>query len=74
MTHDLFLVIGICVLVLSIPAILNAMLDGHAPRVAAITVLIGGGLIFMAVRGKPGGYAIADIPDLFVTVLGRILN
>lgn len=74
MTHDLYLVVGVSILVLSIPSILNAILDGHAPRFAAIVVLIGGGLVFIAVNGKPGGYSIEQIPDVFVNVIGRFVN
>lgn len=74
MLHDVYFVIGIFVLVLAIPSILNAILDGHAPRFAAIIVLIGGGLVFIAVNGKPGGYSIEQIPDVIVRVVGRVIN
>ncbi len=74
MTHDLYLVFGVTILVLAIPSILNAILDGHAPRFAAIVVLIGGGLVFIAVNGKPGGYSLEQIPDVFVSVVGRFIN
>ena len=68
------LVIGLVVGGFSIPSIMGALADGRVPRAAAIAVLISGGLIVLAVRDNPGGYAINDIPDVFVSVVGRYLN
>ncbi len=74
MTNDVFLVVGVVVLVLSIPTLLNAVLDGHAPRLAAIVLLIGGGLVYIAVTRHPGGYRLEEVPDVFLRVIGAIIN
>lgn len=74
MTNDIYLVVGMVVLILSIPSIISAILDGHAPRYAAIVLLIGGGLVFIAISRKPGGYRIEEIPDVFVRVVGHLIN
>lgn len=74
MNADLYLVIGLVVVAFTIPAIIGAFSEGRAPRAAAIMVMIGGGLIALAVYQTPGGYQIADLPDVFVRVVGRYLN
>lgn len=71
MQYDLYLVIGVTVLVLAIPPILNALMEGQPPRIAAILVLVGGGLVALAVAQKPGGYTIEDIPNAYLRVIGH---
>ncbi len=68
------LVIGLVVGGFSIPSIMGALADGRVPRAAAIAIMIAGGLVVLAVRDKPGGYEINDIPDVFVSVVGRYIN
>lgn len=74
MDSDLALIIGLIIAGLSVPAIISAISEARAPRAAAITILIGGGLIVFAVTSNPGGYAMADIPDVFFRVVGRYVN
>lgn len=74
MNPDVMLVIGLIVAAFSIPPILGAFAEGRAPRAAAIMVLIGGGLIALAVSQKPGGYEINEIPDVFVRVVGQFIR
>lgn len=73
MDADLYLVIGLVLAALSVPSILSAFSDKRAPRASAITILIGGGLILFAVQSHPGGYALAEIPDVLVRVAARFL-
>lgn len=73
MDTDLALVLGFIIAALSIPSILSALSDKRAPRASAITVLIAGGLIVFAVQGKPGGYQMEQLPDVFVSVIARYL-
>lgn len=68
------LVIGLVVGGFSIPSIMGALADGRVPRAAAIAIMVAGGLIVLAVRDKPSGYAINDIPDVFVSVVARYIN
>ena len=74
MEPDLMLVAGIVVCVFSVPAMVSAISDGRTPRVAAIAVLVGGGLVVAALNASPGGYALADVPRAFARVIGGYLN
>ncbi|MCB1328585.1 MAG: hypothetical protein KDK28_03620 [Maritimibacter sp.] len=74
MPYDLFLIIGLIIVVLAIPAIFSAVSDGHAPRVPALVILIGGGLATFAATQKPGGYVIIDIPHVFIDVLSQVVR
>ncbi|MCK0144004.1 hypothetical protein [Aliiroseovarius sp. F20344] len=71
MTYDTYFVVGLIILVLSLPAIVGAFRRGDAPRVPAIMLLIGGGLIAIALGGKPNGYSIETIPQVIDTVVTR---
>lgn len=74
MDPDLIFIIGLVLGVFSIPSILSALSDGHAPRVAAITIIASGLMVFWAVGNKPGGYDINEIPNVFVQVVARYLT
>ncbi|MEH7829576.1 hypothetical protein [Gemmobacter denitrificans] len=71
MNSDLYLVIGITLVILAIPSMFSAFVDGRAPRAAAIILLIGGGLMVTGFSMKPGGYEVQDIPNAFFRVIGR---
>lgn len=74
MSNDQILVLGVVIFVLSIPSLVSAYSDGRAPRVGAILLLIGGGLLAVALTRKPGGYTFAEIPHVFVRVIAEIMN
>ncbi|MDP4033275.1 MAG: hypothetical protein Q8P60_10565 [Pseudorhodobacter sp.] len=74
MNSDLYLVIGLTLGALAIPSLLSAYSDSRAPRAGAVLLLIAGVLVVLAVTGKPGGYAINDIPQAFFRVIGRLIN
>ncbi len=74
MDADLFFVIGLVIAAFSIPPIIGAVSDGRAPRAAAIMVLIGGGLILLAVHDRPGVDTLNSIPDAFVRVVARVIK
>ena len=74
MSTDLALFLGVVIGVLTIPAILSAVLDGSAPRVAAIAVIVSGGLMVYAVYNKPGGYSISDLPEVFTSVVSQFVR
>ena len=73
MDPDLALVLGVVLGALSIPSILSALSDKRAPRASALTVLIAGGLILYAASQMPGGLALDQLPDKFVSVVARYL-
>lgn len=68
---DLFLVLGIIIAGLALPAIFGALADRRAPRTPAIMVMIGGGLIAIALSQKPGGYTLEEVPHAFVRVVAH---
>lgn len=74
MNNDVMFVIGLVLAAFSIPPILGALFDGRSPRAAAIVVMVAGGLMALAINNNPGGYSIADIPDVFVSVIGRFMR
>lgn len=74
MDHDLALVIGLVVGVFSIPAIVSSFSERRTPRVAAIALIVSGGLVAWAMTQKPGGYKFDQIPSVVVKVIGRYVN
>lgn len=74
MDSDLMLVIGLVVCALSLPSIAGALSEGRAPRTASIAILVGGSLVVLALGRHPDGYAINEIPSVFLRVIGRFLH
>ncbi len=74
MTNDTYLVIGIIVFALAIPSVVSALSERRAPRIASIMVLVGGGLIALAVTQQPGGYTLEDVPGAFARVIGQAIR
>jgi len=70
-TPDLFLVFGLVICALAVSSIVGAFAAGRAPRVAAIVLLIGGGLIFLALDQR--SYTLNEIPDVFFRVVTHFL-
>lgn len=68
------LVAGLIICALSIPSLLAAFSESRAPRAGAIMVLIGGVLLVVALTQKPSGYTFAEIPQVFVSVIARLIN
>ncbi|MEZ5716748.1 MAG: hypothetical protein R3D85_17340 [Paracoccaceae bacterium] len=66
--------VGLVVAVFSIPAVISAMSERRTPRVAAIAVIVGGGLVAWAATQKPGGYRIDEVPNIVVQVVARYVN
>ncbi len=73
MDFDLILVIGLIITILAIPARFSAAVDGRPPRGAAIMILLGGGLVVIALSQHPSGYQIAELPEVVMRVIGRYL-
>ena len=68
MDTDLIFVVGFFLLVLSVPAIVSAFLDGRAPRAPALIIMIGALMIAYAVRERPMTYSVETIPDAILRV------
>lgn len=73
MNPDILLIGGLTVACLSIPSIISAYADRRSPRIAMVMLLFGGGLVLLALRSQPGGYALADVPEALLRVLAMIL-
>ena len=73
MDTDLALILGLVIGGFSIPSIVSSISDGRAPRASMITILLAGALILYALAAKPGGYRIDQMPDVFFSVIDRIL-
>ncbi|MEM6479208.1 MAG: hypothetical protein AAF841_01870 [Pseudomonadota bacterium] len=71
---DLWFCLGVVLAILSIPSLLSAWSDGRTPRASAITVLLAGGMIALAMISKPSGYELAEIPNVFAEVIGRYIR
>lgn len=74
MNNDQILVIGIVLCVLSLPSLLGAYSEGRAPRAGSILLLVGGVLLVVALMRQPTGYTFAEIPNIFVRVIGGLMN
>jgi len=74
MGSDVMLVVGIILTVMSLPSFFSAFTEGEAPRAAAIVAMIAAGLITFALISKPTGYTIAEIPEVFLRVIGQFLR
>ncbi|NBZ88193.1 hypothetical protein [Stagnihabitans tardus] len=71
MDTDLMLVVGSLALVLSIPSLMSAWIEGQVPRIGSILVLIGGVLVVMALTSHGRPYTFAELPDVFLRVFAR---
>lgn len=71
MPYDLYMVLGVVILALAIPSAVAAWSERRAPRLSALLILGGGALVLYALRGKPGGYRLTDVPEAFATVIGH---
>lgn len=72
LNSDIYLVLGIIISAFAVPAVISAFSDSRPPRVAAVAVLVGGGLILLAFVSHPGGYTPGQIPEVFARVLARL--
>jgi len=73
MDSDLALIIGLGLVALSIPSAVSAYSDARPQRASAVTFLIGGALVLAALVTHPGGYGIAEVPDVFFSVVARYI-
>lgn len=71
---DIFLVTGMVVLFLSVPAIVSAWSRGTVPAVPSVMVLIGGGLVVWALTQSTTGYAFEDIPRAVTNVVAYFIR
>lgn len=73
MDHDLLLVLGLGMLVLSIPSLMAALIDDRPPFVAGLGITLGIGMAGWSVIMGDRSINPATLPHLFIEVLGRYL-
>ena len=66
---DLIMVLGVCIFGLAFPAMVGAFSRGAPPRAAMLAIFAGGVMMVYANSMRPGGYSVAEMPDLFVKVI-----
>ena len=74
MTHDEWLVLGLILCGFAIPAIMSAWSDRRRPRASMLVILIAGGIVIYALQSKPGGYRMAEVPEVFIRVIAKYVN
>ena len=66
---DLIMVLGVCIFGLSFPAMVSAFSHGQPPRAAMLAIFAGGVMMLYANASRPGGYSVAEMPQVFIKVI-----
>jgi hypothetical protein len=67
---DLVFVLGVGIFAMCFPLVVNAFsTSGGSLRPAALALLIGGSMIFVASSMNPGGYTLSELPDIIRRLL-----
>lgn len=74
MEADFILVIGVILAVFCLPSFLNAITESVFPRVAIAMGALAAACISFANSMNPSGYAMGDVPAVFVRVFAQLVN
>lgn len=74
MQPDQYLVLGLFLVVISIPAMISAYSENRAPWVGAGIGVIAIAALAYGYIEKPGGYQLADIPAAIYSVIGAVIR
>lgn len=74
MDWDAILTAGIVLLALSLPALVAAWAESRLSRLGTAMLALAAGMIGWPLYANPGGYQLAELPDVVLGVLARILN
>lgn len=74
MLPNYLLTIGLLVGLFSIPAMLSAYADQRPPRASMAAFILSVATMAYAYAQHPGGYALADVPNVVVEVIADIIN
>jgi hypothetical protein len=74
MTPDLFLTLGICLAILTVPIYLSALADLRSKRTSIICALIAAGSLGYAMMAQPGGYAMNEVPRVMIDTFASLIN
>jgi hypothetical protein len=70
---DARLILGLVLIALSIPTGLSAYSDGRRSWGVLAIAVLGIGLVAQAWLTHPGGYQVAEVPDVFLGVIARLI-
>ena len=73
MDPDMLLIFGLVICLLAIPSMISAWSDDRSLRLTFVTLLIGAGMVAGAYMLQPGGYRVAQIPDVFYGVVAKLM-
>ncbi|SDE06315.1 hypothetical protein [Ruegeria marina] len=73
MDPDTVFVIGLVLAAFSIPAGVSAYSESRRPVSGMVSLVVSGCMMVYASRLRPGGYALADIPEVFFGVVARMI-
>ena len=74
MLSDYLLTIGLVVGLFSIPAMLSAYADRRPARSSMAAFILSCATMALAYSMHPGGYAMADVPNVVVQVIADIIK
>jgi formate-dependent nitrite reductase membrane component NrfD len=74
MDTDLVLTVGIVLLALSLPSLLQGWVEQRMSRLGVVMVLAGASMIVAAWLYRPTGYSIPEIPGIMLKVVSRLLD
>lgn len=74
MLIEILLASGCILTILSFVSIVSTRIEGRKPRVAAISVVAGAGLILAASYVSDDGLQVRDVPYAFVSIVAALLN
>lgn len=74
MNTDYILAAGLLVAVFSIPAMLSAYADNRPPRASMAAFILSLATVALAYILHPGGYSLADVPNVVVRVVADIIK
>ena len=66
---DLIMVLGVVIFFLAFPAMVGAFSRGAPPRAAILAIFAGGIMMLYANASRPGGYSVAEMPQVFMRVI-----
>ena len=74
MLPDYAFVGGLLVAMFAITSLISAFSDRRTPRLSLVFVIVSGGLITYAFWSKPGGYVLAQVPEVIFRVIGDLIS
>jgi formate-dependent nitrite reductase membrane component NrfD len=74
MDTDLVLTVGIVLLALSLPSLLQGWVEQRMSRLGVVMALAGAIMIVAAWLYRPTGYSVPEIPGIMLKVVSRLLE